>query len=1131
MPVSRSRAAAMGALLFLELAAGQCQGGSPAVTNLSQLRAAAGASHSVVESLHIEGTVWWSCAGTGGVILSDESGIEQLDLNFPCKMPAPGQRLLLEGSCTVMNSRGVLALSSVPVVDNDGLHPAQEKSGTISLKAGRHPIRLDYFNRTGEYELEVLYGADGLAQLKIADDALFRTEADSSGRGTNFVNGLDYRAFEGMWWSELPDFNHLKPVRAGTVRNFDLSARTRDTQMGLQYSGFILITNAGIYTFHTRSDDGTRLFIGEPTIEAKVLGESVLPPPQASAGSVSNSTGNFYRRTQIEGTVSFVNEDSQPLEIELNTGAGPLRLLLAEGFRKGHVLAPKSRIQAAGVIHDIFLSDGRRVHGEFFVQGWNDIQQIPEPQNNYPLFSIREALAMPGGAGRETEVHLLGKLRAGTNAPAMILEDESGSVILETDATNFDAGQEVEVLGQVTAEGGSPLLKCGAMRHRDGNTRDALPVLSLAKQIDELSPRELNREHLVKLRGVVTCILPWNGVILQDPTRAENIFIGKPNSLRVGDYCDVEGVTAAGDFSPYVRASRVESLGVAALPAPARPTRDQLLNGSMHAQYVELEGVVTSIEEDDLTLLTREGRLKVNFEAQERALPRQYENALVRLRGCLLNDWDKQAQRINVGHIFMDPLAVDVVQPAPADPFAIVTRHVDELLHFDPRAGALQRVKVSGQIVHIGQPLCFLQDRQSGLRFMPVRTNSLALGDTVEVVGFPEFSGPSPLIQEAVVRRRLGGIRPGPLKLTEDLLNDEYDSRLVQIEGLLTGISASAGRLALDVRSGDRGFTAFLAGNSDIQQKVPVGCKLLLTGVYVGQGGNRVLGQSIDSFQLMLNSPADVQVLARPTWWTLRRMLPLVGVLACVLVLALVWVKMLHQRVAERTVQLEAEILERQRAEQQREIEQERTRVAHDLHDDLGAGLTEVSMLTTLLKSPAATLEEKNQYVEQLNALAEHMVGSLDEIVWAMNPRNDTVASLASYFAAYAQSLLELASVTCALEIPGRLPDLHLDSRFRHAVFLAFKEALNNVIRHADATKVWLRIVVEGQKLIVTVRDNGRGFEHGRNGTPGDGLENMRERLGALGGQCTIESEPANGTTVRFESSLPAALEPIPSIP
>src|SRR5277367_1421621 len=115
MPVSRSRAAAMGALLFLELAAGQCQGGSPAVTNLSQLRAAAGASHSVVESLHIEGTVWWSCAGTGGVILSDESGIEQLDLNFPCKMPAPGQRLLLEGSCTVMNSRGVLALSCVPV--------------------------------------------------------------------------------------------------------------------------------------------------------------------------------------------------------------------------------------------------------------------------------------------------------------------------------------------------------------------------------------------------------------------------------------------------------------------------------------------------------------------------------------------------------------------------------------------------------------------------------------------------------------------------------------------------------------------------------------------------------------------------------------------------------------------------------------------------------------------------------------------------------------------------------------------------------------------------------------------------------------------------------------------------------
>jgi signal transduction histidine kinase len=195
--------------------------------------------------------------------------------------------------------------------------------------------------------------------------------------------------------------------------------------------------------------------------------------------------------------------------------------------------------------------------------------------------------------------------------------------------------------------------------------------------------------------------------------------------------------------------------------------------------------------------------------------------------------------------------------------------------------------------------------------------------------------------------------------------------------------------------------------------------------------------------------------------------------------------------------------------------------VAHDLHDDLGSGLTEVNMLSSLVKSPKTSPEEKDQYLDHLNELARHMVTSLDEIVWAVNPRNDSIASLASYFGAYAQRLLDLASVTCGLDIAEDLPDYPLEPRFRQELFFAFKEALTNVVRHARATQVWLRIFVEKESLIVEVIDDGVGFNASQPPSGADGLVNMGDRLKSLGGVCEFISASQKGTTVRFHAPLP----------
>src|SRR5208282_1519478 len=128
---------------------------------------------------------------------------------------------------------------------------------------------------------------------------------------------------------------------------------------------------------------------------------------------------------------------------------------------------------------------------------------------------------------------------------------------------------------------------------------------------------------------------------------------------------------------------------------------------------------------------------------------------------------------------------------------------------------------------------------------------------------------------------------------------------------------------------------------------------------------NRAVGQDITSFELLLNSAADIKVLARPPWWTLERLVVIVGLLVCVLAAAALWITQLHRRVEQRTTELGAQIRQRQNVEHQRAMEQERARIAQDLHDELGSGITEIGMLAARAKFATAPDEKWNRHLEQ----------------------------------------------------------------------------------------------------------------------------------------------------------------------
>jgi signal transduction histidine kinase/ligand-binding sensor domain-containing protein len=209
------------------------------------------------------------------------------------------------------------------------------------------------------------------------------------------------------------------------------------------------------------------------------------------------------------------------------------------------------------------------------------------------------------------------------------------------------------------------------------------------------------------------------------------------------------------------------------------------------------------------------------------------------------------------------------------------------------------------------------------------------------------------------------------------------------------------------------------------------------------------------------------------------------------------------------------------RLEQQRAIEHERARIAHDIHDDLGAHLTRITMLS---ESTREELDNPIQAAAGLNQIydtARELTRAMDEIVWAVNPKHDTLDSLVSYLEQFAQNFLAMAGVRCRLDMPLELPEWRLTTEARHNLFLAFKEALNNVARHAQASEVHVCLSLKPETFELSVEDNGRGLEPGATKTKdrfasGNGLKNMVRRLETIGGRCDIRSQPGQGTKVLF---------------
>lgn len=230
--------------------------------------------------------------------------------------------------------------------------------------------------------------------------------------------------------------------------------------------------------------------------------------------------------------------------------------------------------------------------------------------------------------------------------------------------------------------------------------------------------------------------------------------------------------------------------------------------------------------------------------------------------------------------------------------------------------------------------------------------------------------------------------------------------------------------------------------------------------------------------------------------------------------------------ISVRKFKMRVEELERRHA-----LENERKRISKDMHDELGANLTRIAILSEISKNETGDSDKLQTNLEKIAETARATIDSMSEIIWAINPQNNTLDNLSAYLRKCAAAVFEMTPVQCRLDFPETVPDHPISAEFRRHIFMVVKEAMHNVVKHSKATAVEMKFISCDHTLEVLIKDNGQGFAPatisgaetptGRSlSGSGNGLPNMSKRMAEVGGQFEIQSVPQQGTTVRIFTKI-----------
>ncbi|HWY76562.1 MAG TPA: ATP-binding protein [Verrucomicrobiae bacterium] len=203
-------------------------------------------------------------------------------------------------------------------------------------------------------------------------------------------------------------------------------------------------------------------------------------------------------------------------------------------------------------------------------------------------------------------------------------------------------------------------------------------------------------------------------------------------------------------------------------------------------------------------------------------------------------------------------------------------------------------------------------------------------------------------------------------------------------------------------------------------------------------------------------------------------------------------------------------------------LQQERERIARDIHDDLGSRMTQLVLHGEVALNELPPTSPTRPQLDRICEESREMLSRMDEILWAVNPQRDTLRDFTSYVCDYVQEFLKPTGIQSLFEIDPEMATAALDLPLRRSLLMAIKETLNNAVKHSEATELRLLIHVRGEVLSVVAEDNGKGFDPGASKARGNGLANLTQRMSEFGGSCAVTSQPGKGCQIAFDIPLPS---------
>jgi signal transduction histidine kinase len=672
------------------------------------------------------------------------------------------------------------------------------------------------------------------------------------------------------------------------------------------------------------------------------------------------------------------------------------------------------------------------------------------------------------------------------------------------------------------------------------------PLGSIAEVL-ALSPAEIAAEPLAVVRGVVT----WtheDWFVVEDEDAA--IYVagsvaaddaGPSRKPELGDEVEIAGSVVAGGYAPLIGRGRARIVGRRPVPPPEPADLGRLLRGLDIGRRVIVQGVVQGFVEQPWN------RWALSIDVEGRSLTLEVERSPndpptvqlieAEIRAVALVDAfaNSHGQFLAPALLAANLAAIEIVDPAPADPFAGEITPLDAIARYSTQPRSARRIRTEGVVSFASPELLFLQNAKAAVRvrLAPDPTGKvaaeppLAPGDHVQVAGVLDNRRSIAGLAFAVARRVGVEEPPKPedldvadiVRLAEQFRIQQWitypgshDGRLVRCSGLVEAVeNGPAGRTATLSSAGSRWFATVPPSSAPADAgRFTVGSTVAVAGILqLDLDARRLTGQLVEGPRLeritvLARDASDVAVVRAAPWWSPRR-------LATVLAAATVALAETMRVQRESAVEFEAAL-------------RERSRLAANLHDTVLQTVTGIGYQLQVCQAEGARQGAQGQSrLDVAQRMVDHAVDQLRGTVWALHSPPDDEASLAAALEARLAILRQGRETPIRCTVAGR--ERPVAPEVRANLLLVAQEAVANALRHAAAGGIDVTLDYGSDDTVtVTVRDDGRGFR--MSDRPGAlhghfGIEGLIDRMHAVAGECTIMSRPGEGTTV--EAVAPAA--------